>query len=65
MYKFKTYVIMQIKVYLSMDLYRQHKSVYVGRVNLCSGIDLDYNSILYSMRCIYGQSAVVEFLVVS
>lgn len=56
---------MEIKVYLSMDLYRQHKSVYVGRVNLCSGIDLDYNSLLYSMRCIYGQSAVVEFLVVS
>lgn len=56
---------MEIKVYLSMELYRQHKSVYVGRVNFSSGIDLDYNALLYSMRCIYGQSAVVEFLIVS
>lgn len=56
---------MEIKVYLSMDLYNKRKSVYCGRVSSSSSVQLDFKSILYTMRCLYGSSAIVEFLIVS
>lgn len=56
---------MEIKVYLSMDLYNKRKCVYCGRVFSSSSVQLDFKSILYTMRCLYGSSAIVEFLVVS
>lgn len=56
---------MEIIVYLSMDLYHKRKSVYCGRIPVSSSVQVDFKAVLYTMRCIYGQSAIVEFLIVS
>lgn len=56
---------MEIKVYLSFDNYNRRKTCYCNRIDVTSGMEIDFGLLLRSMRILYGQKCIVEFLIVS
>lgn len=53
---------MEVRVYLNMDLYVERKYVYCQRVNVTSGVSIPYETLEKSLRYLYGNASVVEFI---
>lgn len=56
---------MEIKVYLSLSAYQNRKTFFCKRIDVSSGVQVDFGLLLRAMRVLFGESCIVEFLIVN
>ena len=55
---------MEIIVYSSWELRSKHKSCYSRRIEMVKGVDIPFSLLLRSMKVLYGENCIVEFVCV-
>lgn len=58
-------MIMEVRVYLNYEAYSSRKWVYCRQVEVNGSVEFPFNQILSAMRVLYGNTCVVEFLVMA
>lgn len=58
-------LVMEIKVYLSLSAYQNRKTCFCKRIDVVSGMQVDFGLLLRVMRVMYGENCIVEFLIVN
>ena len=54
---------MEVRVYLNQDAWKTGATCYVRQVDLVDGISVPFDTLLKSMRILYGSACVVDFIV--
>ena len=55
-------LIMEIRVYLNLSAWSNHKSCYTRRIDLSDGIQFPYDHTVSIMKLLYGADCIVEII---